>query len=213
MAALAELRTRIERALSDATNQRFSEPDLDKALLLALQEYSRALPQRKVGTVTLAADGREVSLSSLDDLLDVEQIEWDYDADAPDYPPVYRPFYIIYDGTSKTLFVDTDDEPQSGDVVRVFYTVPQTIENLDGANETSVPAGDEGLLVLGAAGYAAVSRAASLLEKVGVDRDQAVRLEQWGRARLAAFHGELATLRARRSLAHGARVSGWDLDD
>jgi hypothetical protein len=212
MAALAELRVRIERTLSDATNQRFSEPELDEALRKALQEYSRTLPQRKIGTITASADGREISLSALENLINVEQVEWDYDESDPSYPPAYRPFRVLEDGTSKTLFLDTGDEPQSGDVVRVFYTTPQTIENLDGASETSLPAEDEHWLVLGAAGYAAVARAASLLEKVGVDRDTAVRLQKWGEALLATFRDGLLALMTRRILVHDARVGGWNLD-
>lgn len=208
MAALAELRVRVERALGDATNQRFSEPDLDAALLLALGEYGGVLPQRKVASLTLTADGREIDLASLTNLVNVERVEWDYDASDPDYPPLYRPFHFTLPPSS--IILDTDDEPQSGDVVRVFYTAAQTIENLDGATQTSVPSSDEHLLVYGAAGHAALSRAASLLEKVSMDQDATVRLQAWGKEQLASFRARLEFLSSWRTLAQDPRVGGWN---
>jgi hypothetical protein len=209
MAALAELIRRVERALGDVTNLRFDEVDLEEALRTALDVYGCSLPLAKIDTITLTADGREVSLAELSDLLGVERVWYAYDASDPAYPPGWVAYQVWQSGTSKTLFVDSDTEPQTNDVLRIYYAARPQVENLDDASETTVPAEDEYMLVRGAAGYAAISRAALLVESIGVDRDTATRLRAWGEERVRRFLAVLEIEQARRVLSVDARVGGW----
>lgn len=68
-----------------------------------------------------------------------------------------------------------------------------TLNGLDGAPATTLPAKAESLIVLGAAGYAGAARAADrseAFELVGEFKDT----KQWGEERLAEFRGLLGKL-------------------
>jgi len=165
---LANIRDRVEARLQDATNARWTTGDLDEAIRTALEQYSKYRPQRVIGTVTLSADGREVDISSLTDLLRVEKVWWDYDNSDPSYPPNYRQFEVW---PGDILYIDDREEPASGDTVRVWYTKLHTIEDLDSATATTVPADDEGTIVTGACHFAAQIRSAELAEDLTAHDD------------------------------------------
>lgn len=58
----------------------------------------------------------------------------------------------LADGTS-ALFIDESEEPDSGDVLRIFYTTGNTISGLDSATATTLIDRDVNVLILGASGY------------------------------------------------------------
>lgn len=173
---LADLRDRVEATLQDATNVRWSTDDIDEAIRKALEQYSRRNPDHTISTLTLAADGREIDISSLTTLLRVEKVWWDYDATTPGHPPNWRQFETW---PGDLLYIDDDDAPASGDKVRIWYTRKQTIEDLDSATGTTIPDEDIGYIVTGAAHFAAQSRAVELAETLNVDRDVVKRLKEW----------------------------------
>jgi len=177
-ATLSELRERVEIKLQDTGNERWSEDDLDEFVREALEQYGRRNPNSAIGTIELTGDGREIDISSLSDLLRVERVWWDYDSTTPGYPPNWRQFEVWSDSI---LYIDDPTAPSEGDTVRIWYTKPHTIEDLDSATATTVPAEDIGYIVTGAAHFAAQSRAVELAESLNVDKDVVKRLSDWAK--------------------------------
>jgi hypothetical protein len=208
---LALLRNRVEQILADTGNAIWSTDDVDEALRRALSEYSKARPLQNVGTLTLASDGREVDASTLTGILAVTEVWSPYTAASPEFPPNRRDFEYWPD--SATIYVASAGyQPQSGDVMRVFYLTVQTLEDLDSATATSFPDDDETLIAEGAAGYAATSRAVDLAEKVTLDRLTAQQIRAWGMAQLQRFRAGLKAVAAADGIRRGARVQVGSLD-
>ena len=165
---LATIRDRVEARLQDATNARWSTDDLDEAIRTALEQYSKYKPTHALGTIALSSDGREIDISSLTGCLQVEDVWWDYDSSDPSYPPNYRQFEVW---PGDLLYIDDREEPESGDTVRVWYTKMHTIEDLDSATATTLPADDEGTIVTGACHFAAQMRSVELAEDLYAHND------------------------------------------
>jgi hypothetical protein len=174
---LATLRDRVELKLQDSGNAKWASGDIDEAIEEALEQYSRRNPQQKITTLTLAADGREVDVSSITDLWRVEKVWWPYDSSDPDYPPNWVQFEAW---SGDVLFIDEPGTaPATNDVVRIFYTAGHTLNGLNAAGATTIPAEDITYLISGAAHFAAQMRAVELSETLNVDRDVVKRLQEW----------------------------------
>jgi hypothetical protein len=174
---LADIRDRVEARLQDSTNATWSTADLDEAIRTALEQYSKYNPQHVLGTVTLSAtDAREIDISSFIGLLRVEKVWWDYDSSDPSYPPNFRQFEVW---PGDILYIDDRELPAENDVVRVWYTKMHTIEDLDSAGATTVPADDEGTIVTGACHFAAQMRVAELAETLPAHDDVLKTLEDY----------------------------------
>lgn len=117
MSNLTTLRDRVESLLKDAANARWTTGELDDAIRRALGRYTERRPLEKVTTLTLTADGREVSLGGVGDLLRPLRVWYPYTASDPEYPPQWVTWEMH---GPTTLFLDVADEPQAGDVVRLF---------------------------------------------------------------------------------------------
>lgn len=109
---------------------------------------------------------RELDISSLTTLLDVTSVWLPVTQLDPEAPPNYRDFDHWRD---RGILYFHDYEPATGDIARVFYSSLQTIEGLDGATATTLPARHDSLIVKGAAGYTAWARALDVTEKVVID--------------------------------------------
>jgi hypothetical protein len=209
-ATLATLRDRVELELADSGNAIWSSDDIDEGIRQALHEYSRTRPLQSVGTVVLDATGREIDISSLSGLLGVVQIWCDYDSGDPAFPPNRRSFQHWPD--SQKIYVDDDYEPQNGDTMRVFYTKLQTLNGLDSETTTTIPLDDESLIAMGAAGYAATSRAVDLTEQVTLDRLTAQQVRAWGLAKLQEFRAGLSVIAHRMAMERHSHVEMPELD-
>lgn len=161
---IADLRTR----LADSGSSKWSDAELEEAIAISLSEFSAHCPREKIGTISITSPGREIDISALSDLLEVQRVWWDYDSTDPAYPPRFRDFEIWDDDT---LFIRSPLEPDSGDTVRVFYVALHTIQNLNGATSTSVPDNHRDTILTGAAYYAAQWRAIKLSETVPAHED------------------------------------------
>jgi len=211
---LTTLRDRVEAALHDSGNATWSTDDLDEAIRTALHEYSANLPYETIGTVTLSAAGREVDISSLSGYLTVERVWWDYDSTDPAYPPHWRDFELW---PGDVLFIKDSDEPDSGDVVRVWYTKRHTLKDLDSATATTFSERDESLIVVGACAYAALQRAVEVSEDLTVDGWVHQRLRTWGEERMEEFQAGIADRVAQEAarasgIAPTADLDRWDED-
>ena len=175
-ATLTTLRDRVEAYLQDSGNTRWSTDDLDEAITQAIDQYSRSNPYAALATITLTANGREIDISSITGLLRVEQVWWDYDSSTPGYPPNYRQFKVW---PGALLYINDPLEPQSGDVVRIWYNKRHTLTDLDSAVATTIPDEDLSYIVIGAGHFAALSRAMELAESMTVDHDVVKRLQDW----------------------------------
>lgn len=204
MTALAGIRDRVEQRLNDTGNSIWGTDWVDEGIRQALAEYSMSIPRGLNTTVTLSADGREVDISSISGLLYVERVWTPYTASDPEYPPNWRKFEHWID--AQVVYFPDSDEPQNGDVVRLFYGAAHTIQNLDSATATTLRSIDESLLITGAAGHAAVSRALDLQEQVTLGRAVAVSIERWGIARLDEFQRELTRRVAQLAMRGNSRV-------
>ncbi len=178
------MRGLVQSKLQDSGATRWSTDDIDDAIRSALALYSDRNPNHAITTVTLSANGREIDISSITDLVRVEKVWWDYDSSSPGYPPNYRQFEVW---PGAVLYIDDRDEPQSGDVVRIWYTKNHTINGLDSATATTIYKGDEEYIAQGAAYFAARARAAELAETLTVDDDVVKRLLDWAQEEGKAF--------------------------
>ena len=215
MSTLAELRDRIEQTLLDTTNTIWSTDALDEALRAALAEYNLVLPAKVVDDITLTEAGREIDLSDIAGLLKVTEVWWPYDSTAQPWPPNRVRGWYLYDGSEgKVLFLNQIDgaEPQSGDEVRIWYTVMQTIEDLDLAAATTVPAEHESLLVLGASALAVSGRGLDLLRVTEIDPGLVDKYSKWAEARLKEFRASLEVLRGEAARCGSSWGPGWSVD-
>lgn len=163
-ATLNTLTDRVEQLLLDTANAIFTTGLIAEALRLALEEYSRSRPLEVVGTVTPAVGTREVALTGLTGLLELTRVWFPYDASDPEYPPEWVGWKTFWSGGTPTLFLDVADDPDGSDVARVFYKKSHTLNGLDSATASTFAASDDGLLVLGGAGYSCLARGADLNE-------------------------------------------------
>jgi hypothetical protein len=217
MSALAGLEDRVELMLQDTANAIWDTDTIDEAIKQALDEYSRVNPLHLETVITLPGDGREIALSGITGLLDVLDVWWPYDSDAEEetWPPNrVRGWRLWWDDAQPLLFLEIKEgsQPQTDEEVRIWYTKRQTIQDLDSADSTTLRGDHESLIVLGAAGHAAMSRTVDLVEVSGTDLYQVSILGTWGQRKLREFQAALRQLErhhARRGRSWGV---GWALD-
>jgi hypothetical protein len=210
MSSLTELRDLVELDLDDSGNAVWSTDDVDRAITRALREYSLVNPERAVGTINLAADGREISLSALTGLTGVVRVWYPYTSSDPEDPPQWRRWELW----GSTLYILDGDEPASGDVVRVYYHKQHTIDGLAGESTTTVPGEDEEVVVVGAGAFGALQKARSAVGTAGVSTETPEQWLRWGLERMTEFNEALGAVRRRELLRVDKRVpmfaEGWE---
>jgi hypothetical protein len=213
---LATLRTRLAARLVDAGHTVFATDTLDEALRTALAEYSAAAPATADTLLTLPGAGREIALDGVADLVSVIDVWWPYDSLAAEaWPPPRVPGYrLAWDDARPVLVLSAQvgAPPQPGDELRLWYTRPHTLQDLDGAAVTSLPPAHETGLLTGAAGYAAASQHLHQAGTVRLDPRESADLSAWAAARLQAFAAWLATLRTGPGPSGEPYGAGWPMD-
>ena len=178
----------------DSGNAAWATASLDEAIQRALDEYSAVLPLRtavvQALTSVLSTNGREIDISAVSGLVDVIDV-WAPYAVADDKPEA-RKFDFWLD--QQIVYVSDGDRLLTTDTARIFFTKQQTLNGLDGASATTFRLGDDSLLVLGAVGYACLSRATDLVELVKVDQNAVDALRQLGNESLKAFRERLQAI-------------------
>ena len=193
---LTLLRDRVEVMLQDSTNADYATGDIDEAIRQALQRYQQVRPRQTIGTISLSAAGREIDISSLTGYLEILRVWWDYTAATPEHWPNWRDFEVW---PGDLLCIRDDEEPASGQHVRVWYTLAHTLNGLDSASATTFAASDESTITLGAAGFAALFRAQEIVEHVTADGLAARNLREWAILMMAQFDLQLAKLAAQQA--------------
>ncbi len=195
MANLASYRTRITNSLNDVTTK-YSNDVLDEALRKTLSEYTRAFPNICTQEISIGTAGRAQSLNACSNLINVIQLVHPWVAGAADPFINEREDFVItwQDGTPTAYFTGADI-PQVGEALFVKYASRQTIEDLDEAVQTTVRDDHEDLLVVGAAGQAAMIRASGLNESWGVKSGEMSQLMVWGNNQYNRYLVFLAEIR------------------
>lgn len=188
---LPHIRTLVRRDLrdDDPANQRWSDDELDRHIQHAVHDLGRAAPLESVATVAAVAGSREVALTSLPGLLEVEGVEFPVNL----HPASFIPFSRW--GASLTLQLDA--LPSRGDQLRVYYTKLHTLD----ASSSTIPAHLEDTVAMGAAAYASLAWASYAANRVNLGgEDTARRYRVWANERLEAFQLALGRLASRRGV-------------
>lgn len=210
----AALHDRLRQMLGDPAALRYAADLLDHALRLALGELSAALPNLSSGSLILPRSGRQQALSALGDVRAVLRLCYPYTPAADDLCaalPVYETYTV---SGSPFVYVGGGRVPRAGEGMFVEYTCGHTLAGLDGASATTLPDALEAALLVGAAGYAAVSRASQVSEAQGSRAGDMNQLFDWGSRMLARFAQMVDEVRRVGSFpphpSSGWRLDGWD---
>lgn len=188
---IAEMRALVRRDLRDEGDgeQRWSDDEIDRHVLHAVHDLSRAAPLETVAVVTAVAGSREVALTSLRDLLDVEGVELPINLSPARFVPFSR--------WGGSLTLQGDAVPSQGDQLRVYYTKLHTLD----ASASTIPVQHEDTVAMGAAGYAELAWASYATNRVNLGgEDTARQYRLWGKERLDAFRIALGRVAARRGV-------------
>jgi hypothetical protein len=210
MSNLANFRTKIRQVLGDTVGSRYKDDLLDEALRWILAAYGKALPQVKTGKVTISTAGREQSLLDLSGLVTILEVNFPYTS-GDETPDPFEAWYFYTRAATPYIHLGGSYVPEAGDLIRVVYTVGHTIEDLDSATATTIPATQEYLFANGAAGKAAMSRGAHLIEAYGSRGSETNKLQTWADQTVKEFLNELSTLKISQALP-GWKSGGWQLD-
>lgn len=212
MTPLSTFLSRILSLLGDPLAARYSNTILGEAITQALEEYSIAIPNLAVKLFTVASAGRDQQITSIPSFLNVLQVVFPYDSAASEQL-LLDAYYAFHDGAYLALYLGGPAVPAPGDIIQIYYTTPHTIKDLSGALATTVNPAHDSLLAQGAAGFAALLRAAQMVESPGKRVADVELLQKWGAEQRHKFSASLQLLAA----AAGSHTStlptfGWKLD-
>ncbi len=216
MSNLASLRARVLQLLADTGGSDFSADLVDESLQRALDEYSQFNPQQGEALLTLPGDGWEIALNAVPGLLSVLDVHWPYDSTAAEDEQAANRvshWFLWWDDAQPVLTLVTGDHsmPQLNDELRLWYTARHTIDGLGEGTLTTVPGMHESMLVVGAAGFAAMSKSADLMLTSDADMYAATLMATWGRAKEREFRKLLSQLAVQIGVSGAARC-GWTMD-
>ena len=193
MTTLSDIRDRVRSDLRDLDLDaaRWSDAELARHLTRALADVSLAAPLEATTTIATTAGSRELSTDVLPGFLELASVEFPAGA----IPPRHVPCSVWAGAITLEL-----PAPPKGEQARLRYLARHT---LDDAGST-LPEALEEVLATGPAGYAAIARAASAIDRLNAGEDVAERFRAWGEARLRSFraqlreHGRPRAVRSRR---------------
>ena len=152
------MRSRVRQDLhdEDATSYRWTDAELDRHIEHTVRELSLAISQGAQATLTTTAGSRDLSVTSLTDMVSVEAVAYPVDK----YPPVYVPFSLW--GSTLTILVE--NVPDGGDSLYVYYGKLHTLD----ATSSTIPSPLEDLVSTGAGGYAALEWSSFATNRINV---------------------------------------------
>lgn len=178
---LVEMRGLVRRDLKDEdpSNCRWTDDEIDRAIRRALLELSRAIPRERRSTVPTTDGSREIDISSLEDRITVDRVEFPADGHAGQPQP-----FAVYGDTLRL----TGKEEGDGTDCYIYWT---SVHSLDQETST-VPAYLEDVLALGAAAYAVLALAQYRTDTAALGGDRGdTDYQQWGTRMLDDFRGQL----------------------
>lgn len=173
---LSTMRTNVRRDLKDedASNYRWTDDEIDRAIAKAVKEFSLYVPREMKSTLATVDNSIELDISTLTDRISVDKVEFAIDQE----PRLFTRFEVYQD---KLYFRETEGD---GNNCYVYWSKLHTLD----VTTSTLPAQHEDLVALGAAAYAALAQAEYSTNKANyggqdVDRDY----RSWAEARLREF--------------------------
>jgi len=160
---LAGLKPRILQLLGDPAGLRYSDAQLAEACRQALTDYDHFAPLILTVVITVSEGGRYLRLTAPPGLLGIRRVVFPFEGE--DSPPTDRYFWY-WEAGAPCLQFSGPAYPKSGDRLQLTCAVRNRLYGLDDAEETTIPADLDSLLVRGVAGYAMMMRAIALGETV-----------------------------------------------
>jgi hypothetical protein len=176
------IRARVRKDLhdEDSGNYRWTDSVLDRHIDRTVYDFSLEIPREQKTTLTTTSGSRDISISSLTNLIAIERVEWP----TLEFPP----HYVGFTTWQTTLTLDSVGAPSSVQNVFVYWL---TVHTLDGSTST-IPVKYDELIAMGAAGYAALDREAFAIDRINTGgEDVWGRYSAFGERRLADFRAEL----------------------
>lgn len=161
---LSTLRSRVSQLLQDNTNDTWSTDDIDAAIRLALARLNERRPRQV--TDSIDTEAREIDVSALNvlDPNSILDVWFPYDAADSNARPTWIDFEtFIYNDTLYLRLLNCAD-PAPGDVARVVFYAPHTLDGLDDASATTFYSSQETTLAKGAAAFAFLQRSGGVSE-------------------------------------------------
>ncbi len=149
---LVEMRARVREDLqdTDSQNYRWTDDEVDGAILRAVGEYSIHAPIQQQSDIATTDAATEIDISSLTGIVKVQSVEFPL-GETP------RHFQHIDYWAGKLYMQDEGD----GSNARVRWLKKHTLA----AGSTTIPAEHDEILVLGATGYLAMSASANIVDR------------------------------------------------
>ncbi len=163
-AAIAGYRTAVLALLNDATSIIFTATDVDQAIRWALAEYSLHRPMIRTYAYDVVGTTNFHTMPAAFVTRHVTKVEL-YNSDP--LQVLNLAFYAFY--LDEQWVIETKSIIGNAEILTVYYSDVHTIDGLDSAAGTTVPAADETLLQIGAAGRAALMRAMNRIENIGMN--------------------------------------------
>jgi hypothetical protein len=199
-ANIAAFRALIRKDLhdEDSAAYRWTDAVLDRHIQRAVAEYSLHHPREQLDIATTVPGSREINISSLAGLLEIEAVEW----------PVgeFPPRRVGFSQWQTTLTMDVVNEPQTAENVNIYWLRSHLVD----ATTSSVEAIHDDIICAGAAAYAAFDWTSFASNRVNIGGE-----EVWGRysafaqERLTYFHDELRRI-GRRAAVRVRRMYSTD---
>jgi len=146
------MRARVREDLqdTDSQNYRWTDDEVDGAILRAVDEYSIHAPIQQQTDIATTNDDNELAISSLSGILKVEAVE---------FPLGETPRHLQHiDYWAGKLYMQDDGD---GSNARVRWLKKHTLA----AGSTTIPVEHDEILVLGATGYLAMSASANTVDR------------------------------------------------
>lgn len=184
---LAQYRVKIRDLLDDTGATRYTEDQIDTALRNALEAYAEKRPLSK--TYVLDGTGEQrITLPSDFVATGITRAELIDDTPSRDDELVF-----IAEKVDEGWTVETVNKTiQVGDQILLTYYTGHTVDGLDSAAGTTIPAEHTLTVAIGAAGFAAQSRAVSRAETINLQKEVRKQLQELASTYLTMFNDMLA---------------------
>jgi hypothetical protein len=179
---LTEMRARVREDLQDTDSQNYhwTNDEVDGAIDRVVMEYSIHAPIEQQTDIATTDGDTEFDISSLSGLLRIESVEFPI-GKAPKYLQRFERW------TGKIYMEDGGD----GSDARVRWLKKHTLT----AQSITIPAEHEGIIVLGATGYLAMSASAYTVDRATIaGRYGTISYKAWGKDRLGRYDKKLKAI-------------------
>jgi len=180
---LTTARTDIRQLLDDTGTDRYSNAMIDEALEVALLEYSKRKPVSRTYVLDSTAS-RRITLPADFIAMAIVDVEWV--SNLADFNDRIA-FYATKPDEQWVLETPGNIIPL-GETMNIYYHTMHTIDGFNGESGTSVPDSDEGILELGAAGFASLAHATSKVETNNLNPQEAKDMAAHGRDQIERFY-------------------------